>query len=122
MRGKFPLNGTYFQVNEVFADDESSKNPISVFREWIWDLPRRIVYFGTSTATIFRGLGIDDIQYCFQKDLADEFCRLCRFVGFICVRGFDRRTRTPKRLTERLHRQTNAAAKARANKNTNQKP
>ncbi|XP_022996087.1 protein ROS1-like [Cucurbita maxima] len=109
MRGKFPLNGTYFQVNEVFADDESSKNPISVFREWIWDLPRRIVYFGTSTATIFRGLGIDDIQYCFQK-------------GFICVRGFDRRTRTPKRLTERLHRQTNAAAKARANKNTDQKP
>ncbi|KAG4913491.1 hypothetical protein JHK82_054076 [Glycine max] len=30
MRGSFPLNGTYFQVNEVFADNDSSLNPISV--------------------------------------------------------------------------------------------
>uniref|UniRef100_A0A9I9DP18 HhH-GPD domain-containing protein n=1 Tax=Cucumis melo TaxID=3656 RepID=A0A9I9DP18_CUCME len=108
MRGKFPLNGTYFQVNEVFADDETSKNPIQIPREWIWNLPRRIAYFGTSTTTIFRGLAKEDIQYCFQK-------------GFICVRGFDRRTRTPKRLAERLHRATNASIKARANKNDDQK-
>ncbi|XP_031742557.1 uncharacterized protein LOC101216331 isoform X2 [Cucumis sativus] len=108
MRGKFPLNGTYFQVNEVFADDETSKNPIQIPREWIWDLPRRIAYFGTSTTTIFRGLEKEDIQYCFQK-------------GFICVRGFNRRTRTPKRLTERLHRATNASIKARANKTDDQK-
>lgn len=40
---------------QVFADDETSKNPIHVPREWIWDLPRRITYFGTSTTTIFRG-------------------------------------------------------------------
>lgn len=89
MRGSFPLNGTYFQVNEVrisdyfsffprwiclwmlaccyeakangnvfaqvFADDESSRHPIDVPRNWIWNLRRRMAYFGTSTSTIFRG-------------------------------------------------------------------
>ncbi|XP_012089976.1 transcriptional activator DEMETER isoform X2 [Jatropha curcas] len=54
MRGSFPLNGTYFQVNEVFADHESSLNPINVPRAWIWNLPRRLVYFGTSVSTIFK--------------------------------------------------------------------
>ncbi|KAE8671645.1 DEMETER-like protein 2 [Hibiscus syriacus] len=39
MRGSFPLNGTYFQVNEVFADHDSSLNPIAVPREWLWNLP-----------------------------------------------------------------------------------
>ncbi|XVE68636.1 hypothetical protein DITRI_Ditri09bG0084800 [Diplodiscus trichospermus] len=67
MRGSFPLNGTYFQVNEVFADHESSLNPIDVPREWIWNLPRRTVYFGTSVSTIFKGLSTEGIQYCFWK-------------------------------------------------------
>ncbi|KAK9740189.1 hypothetical protein RND81_03G017600 [Saponaria officinalis] len=56
MRGSFPLNGTYFQVNEVFADHDSSLNPIAVPRSWLWNLPRRTVYFGTSIPTIFKGL------------------------------------------------------------------
>ncbi|GMP68395.1 hypothetical protein CsSME_00028024 [Camellia sinensis var. sinensis] len=55
MRGSFPLNGTYFQVNEMFADHESSLNPIDVPRAWIWNLPRRTVYFGTSVSSIFKG-------------------------------------------------------------------
>lgn len=93
MRGSFPLNGTYFQVNEVnirsicndffaktveelllairfisttnvimqvFADHYSSQNPMDVPRSWIWDLPRRTVYFGTSVPTIFRGIAPPD--------------------------------------------------------------
>ncbi|KAJ4834285.1 hypothetical protein Tsubulata_036459 [Turnera subulata] len=67
MRGSFPLNGTYFQVNEVFADHETSKNPINVPREWIWNLPRRTVYFGTSIPTIFKGLTTEGIQQCFWR-------------------------------------------------------
>ncbi|GMI84827.1 DEMETER [Hibiscus trionum] len=90
MRGSFPLNGTYFQVNEVFADHESSLNPINVPREWIWNLPRRTVYFGTSVTSIFKGLSTEGIQYCFWK-------------GFVCVRGFDQKTRAPRPLMARLH-------------------
>ncbi|XP_057512909.1 transcriptional activator DEMETER-like isoform X2 [Actinidia eriantha] len=90
MRGSFPLNGTYFQVNEVFADHESSINPIDVPRAWIWNLPRRTVYFGTSIPTIFKGLSTESIQYCFWR-------------GFVCVRGFDQKTRAPRPLLARLH-------------------
>ncbi|XLU82936.1 hypothetical protein S245_006356 [Arachis hypogaea] len=90
MRGRFPLNGTYFQVNEVFADHESSKNPISVPRSWIWNLNRRTVYFGTSVTSIFKGLTTPEIQQCFWR-------------GYVCVRGFDRATRAPRPLKARLH-------------------
>ncbi|XP_008807511.2 protein ROS1A isoform X1 [Phoenix dactylifera] len=90
MRGSFPLNGTYFQVNEVFADHDTSRNPIDVPRQWIWNLPRRTVYFGTSMPTIFKGLTTEVIQQCFWR-------------GFVCVRGFDRITRAPKPLYARLH-------------------
>ncbi|KAF2300737.1 hypothetical protein GH714_015436 [Hevea brasiliensis] len=55
MRGRFPLNGTYFQVNEVFADHETSYNPVIVPRSSIWYLKRRTVYIGTSPSAIFRG-------------------------------------------------------------------
>ena len=41
---------------QVFADHDSSRNPIDVPREWIWNLPRRTVYFGTSVPTIFKGI------------------------------------------------------------------
>lgn len=90
MRGSFPLNGTYFQVNEVFADHESSLNPINVPRKLLWSLSRRTVYFGTSVSTIFKGLSTDQIQYCFWR-------------GFVCVRGFDREMRAPRPLIARLH-------------------
>jgi endonuclease III len=90
MRGSFPLNGTYFQVNEMFADNESSLNPINVPRAWIWNLPRRTVYFGTSVSTIFKGLSTEGIRQCFWH-------------GYVCVRGFDLKTRSPKPLMARLH-------------------
>ncbi|XP_058108414.1 protein ROS1A-like [Magnolia sinica] len=90
MRGSFPLNGTYFQVNEVFADHDTSIQPIDVPRALIWNLPRRTVYFGTSIPTIFQGLTTEGIQQCFWR-------------GFVCVRGFDRKTRAPRPLTARQH-------------------
>ncbi|GAB2290946.1 hypothetical protein Dimus_025204 [Dionaea muscipula] len=98
MRGSFPLNGTYFQVNEVFADHDSSLNPIDVPREFIWNLQRRTVYFGTSVSTIFKGMSTEDIQYCFWR-------------GFVCVRGFDRTTRAPRPLMARLHFPASKVAK-----------
>ncbi|KAL6841466.1 hypothetical protein ACP4OV_028609 [Aristida adscensionis] len=90
MRGSFPLNGTYFQVNEVFADHKSSHNPIHVAREQLWNLQRRMVFFGTSVPTIFKGLTTGEIQQCFWR-------------GFVCVRGFDMETRSPRPLCPHLH-------------------
>uniref|UniRef100_A0A7N0U9Z3 HhH-GPD domain-containing protein n=1 Tax=Kalanchoe fedtschenkoi TaxID=63787 RepID=A0A7N0U9Z3_KALFE len=90
MRGSFPLNGTYFQVNEVFADHDSSLNPMNIPRKWIWNLPRRTVYFGTSIPTIFKGLSTEGIQQCFWR-------------GYVCVRGFDQKSRAPRPLLARLH-------------------
>ncbi|CAN4109539.1 unnamed protein product [Withania somnifera] len=90
MRGSFPLNGTYFQVNEVFADHDSSLKPLNVPRDWLWNLQRRTVYFGTSIPTIFKGLNTESIQHCFWR-------------GFVCVRGFDQKTRAPRPLLARFH-------------------
>ncbi|XP_062231516.1 protein ROS1C-like isoform X2 [Phragmites australis] len=90
MRGSFPLNGTYFQVNEVFADHKSSQNPIHVEREQLWNLQRRMVFFGTSVPTIFKGLTTEEIQHCFWR-------------GFVCVRGFEMETRAPRPLCPHLH-------------------
>ncbi|XP_060209019.1 DNA glycosylase/AP lyase ROS1-like [Lycium barbarum] len=52
--GRFPLNGTYFQVNEVFADEGSTQQPIEVSRAWIWNLPRKTLNCGTSIRAIFK--------------------------------------------------------------------
>ncbi|KAM1299024.1 hypothetical protein ACFX2F_025763 [Malus domestica] len=90
MRGSFPLNDTYFQVNEMFADHESSHTPIDVPRGWIWNLPRQTVCFGTSVSTIFKGLSTEGIRYCFWR-------------GYVCVRGFERKTKAPRPLMARLH-------------------
>ncbi|KAK4440644.1 DNA glycosylase/AP lyase ROS1 [Sesamum alatum] len=89
-RGAFPLNGTYFQVNEVFADHESSRHPIAVPREWIWNLRRRALFCGTSVTSISRGLSLEQIEYCFRK-------------GFVCVRGMNRKTRGARLLARRFH-------------------
>ncbi|KAG6549750.1 hypothetical protein Mapa_008730 [Marchantia paleacea] len=99
-RGIFPLNGTYFQVNEVFADHETSINPIEVPRKLLWDLTRRFVYFGTSVTSIFKGLNVDEISYAFQ-------------CGYVCVRGFDNVTRAPKPLQPRLHSAASLVSKRR---------
>ncbi|OMO82072.1 hypothetical protein CCACVL1_12092 [Corchorus capsularis] len=102
MRGSFPLNGTYFQVNEVFADHDSSLNPIDVPRKWLWNLPRRMVYFGTSVPSIFKGLTTEEIQHCFWR-------------GYVCVRGFDQKSRAPRPLIARLHFPASKLAKGKAN-------
>ncbi|KAK7284922.1 hypothetical protein RJT34_19676 [Clitoria ternatea] len=102
MRGSFPLNGTYFQVNEVFADHDSSLDPISVPRSWIWNLNRRTVCFGTSVPSIFKGLSTREIQQCFWR-------------GYVCVRGFDRKTRAPRPLLARLHFPASRLAKNKDN-------
>ncbi|CAA0831956.1 Transcriptional activator DEMETER [Striga hermonthica] len=90
-RGSFPLNGTYFQVNEVFADHDSSLRPIDVPREWVWNLRRRPLYCGTSIHSICRGE-----LYC-----GTSMHSICR--GYVCIRGMDRKTTGPRPLQKRFH-------------------
>ncbi|KAJ3686978.1 hypothetical protein LUZ61_016142 [Rhynchospora tenuis] len=90
MRGSFPLNGTYFQVNEVFADHCTARNPVMISRGDIWNLKRRPIYFGSTVSTIMKGLSTEEVQFCFWR-------------GFVCVREFDRVTRYPKPLSPWLH-------------------
>ncbi|KAL8501229.1 hypothetical protein ACS0TY_020690 [Phlomoides rotata] len=89
-RGRFPLNGTYFQINEVFADHHSSREPIDIPRAWIWNLWRPTLFCGTSITQICKGMSLAEISYCLKE-------------GYICIRGFDVKTRKPKILARRFH-------------------
>ena len=40
---------------QVFADDETSQNPLTVPRAWIWNLRRRNLLRRFSASTIFSG-------------------------------------------------------------------
>jgi hypothetical protein len=90
MRGAFPLNGTYFQTNEVFADHETSLNPIVFRRELCKGLEKRALYCGSTVTSIFKLLDTRRIELCF-------------WTGFLCLRAFDRKQRDPKELVRRLH-------------------
>ncbi|KAI3675769.1 hypothetical protein L1987_85362 [Smallanthus sonchifolius] len=96
-RGTFPLNGTYFQVNEVFADDETSHSPMDVPRRLLCNLPLRELGCGSSATSIFKALSTGAIQRLFWR-------------GSICVRGFNRKTRQPRYLHRRFHISTAAIA------------
>ncbi|XP_010521693.1 PREDICTED: protein ROS1 isoform X2 [Tarenaya hassleriana] len=98
MRGSFPLNGTYFQINEVFADQETSLKPLVFPREWTHGLEKRALYCGSSISSIFRGLDTRRIQLCF-------------WTGYVCLRGFHREKRIPQELAGRLHTPPNKRGK-----------
>nr|GEU84740.1 transcriptional activator DEMETER-like [Tanacetum cinerariifolium] len=96
-RGSFPLNGTYFQVNEVFADDETSHVPLDVPRSQLRNLEIRELGCGFTATSIFKALSTGAIQRLFWK-------------GSICVRGFNRKTRKPRPLHRIFHITTAALA------------
>ncbi|KAM0023774.1 putative HhH-GPD domain, endonuclease III-like, iron-sulfur cluster loop, DNA glycosylase [Helianthus debilis subsp. tardiflorus] len=89
-RGTFPLNGTYFQVNEMFADDETSHSQMDVPRRLLCNLPLRELGCGTSVTSIFKALSAGVVQCLFWR-------------GSICVRGFNRQTRQPRPLHRKFH-------------------
>ncbi|CAH2074033.1 unnamed protein product, partial [Thlaspi arvense] len=105
MRGGFPLNGTYFQTNEVFADHRSSINPIRVSRASIGNLRRGIVYFGSSVSACFGGIFPKQVSAYDNKvdNIQVEAIQYGFWAGYVCVRGFDRKNRKSKTLARRLH-------------------
>ncbi|KAK9691657.1 hypothetical protein RND81_09G210200 [Saponaria officinalis] len=94
----FPLNGTYFQTNEVFADMGTSVRPLIVPRELIWNLRKRTLYCGTSTFSIAKDTTEDEIRQCFRN-------------GFVCTRGYNRQTRAPEALPKRFRYRPEAKPK-----------
>lgn len=137
-------------MGQVFADDESSRQPIDVPGELIWNLTRRILYCGTSITSICRGkkkllyfacwdcecvalIYLAIFQACrWQKLLMSStevrFNYFCWFItwygkmyyyvtivilyffvcfvclsGFICIRGFDKKSGAAKLLAQRFH-------------------
>ncbi|KAJ1435858.1 Permuted single zf-CXXC unit [Sesbania bispinosa] len=60
-RGSFPLNGTTFKLMSV--------QPIDIPREWIWNLPRRTVYFGTSVSSFSKVSQLKKFSIAFGEDL-----------------------------------------------------
>ncbi|KAL1830418.1 hypothetical protein ACET3Z_000069 [Daucus carota] len=97
-KGRFPLNGTYFQVNEVFADVESTNVPIIVPKHWLYGLERRILYCGASVSSTFRDIPMDHMHYAFTQ-------------GFYCSRGFNRKTRYTTDLHQQFHIKTSMQVK-----------
>ena len=54
-RGTFPLDGTYFQINEVFAEYESSEKPVVVPKDLLSNLTIKTLFCGASITAIFQG-------------------------------------------------------------------
>ncbi|GAQ90102.1 HhH-GPD base excision DNA repair family protein [Klebsormidium nitens] len=90
LSGRFPLNGTHFQANELFADDRTSSYPPAAPAADFADLPRTKVYFGTGAGSLFKGCSQNEISQAFEH-------------GYVCVRGFDSAKGAPRLLHGRLH-------------------
>ncbi|KAH9606613.1 hypothetical protein KSS87_011187 [Heliosperma pusillum] len=74
----------------VFADYETCERPINVPTNWIWNLKKRTLYCGSGVSAVVRGTTEMEIRKCFSE-------------GFICLRGFNRKTRAPEALPNRFH-------------------
>ncbi|KAJ9540357.1 hypothetical protein OSB04_026863 [Centaurea solstitialis] len=68
-RGTFPLDGTYFQINEVFAEDESCEKPVVVPKDLLSNLTVKTLFCGTSITAIFQGMSSEEIRDCFWKGM-----------------------------------------------------
>ncbi|GJU73282.1 ROS1-like protein [Tanacetum coccineum] len=90
-RGSFPLDGTYFQINEVFADDDTSEKPLVVPRKLLSNLTVKTLYCGTSISTIFQAFSTQEVGDCFWE-------------GYVCIRGFSMKTKEPRLLQQQFHR------------------
>ena len=88
LESRFPLNGTYFQTNELFlVEGPSFSVPDSYLS--VSDATPNVsivrVYFGTSVSRITLGMGTAEVTHLFNH-------------SYICVRNFDFETRQATKL------------------------
>ncbi|GMH43200.1 hypothetical protein BSKO_11122 [Bryopsis sp. KO-2023] len=88
MKGKFPLNGTFFQVNELFLSDIPAVYiPIADLME---SKPKwRPVYFGSSVSHMSMGMQTREVAQMFH-------------FGFVCNRGIEKDSNHPTPLPKFL--------------------
>ncbi|XP_074335094.1 protein ROS1C-like [Apium graveolens] len=96
--GRFPLNGTYFQVNEVFADDETTNVPIYVPKHLLSNLRLTFLFCGANVTSAFRELPMEWISLAFRQ-------------GYFCNRGFNRETGVTTKLSKLFHFKANSQGK-----------
>eukprot|EP01023_Acetabularia_acetabulum_P036806 TRINITY_DN34799_c0_g1_i3.p1 TRINITY_DN34799_c0_g1~~TRINITY_DN34799_c0_g1_i3.p1 ORF type:complete len:548 (-),score=79.90 TRINITY_DN34799_c0_g1_i3:246-1889(-) len=90
-RGKFPLDGTYFQPNELFLDERSLRFPVlqENLTVDLKEMESFNIAFGVSINSICRGMTARVIGKLFLNDL-------------ICIRGFNMISRLPSWLPVQL--------------------
>ena len=85
MCGRFPLHGTYFQVNECFLDRSTLRAPLRVPVPALARLPTSDVHFGLSVIAVCRGMRRHQIARLFSRSR-------------LCVRGYEPSTGCPAPL------------------------
>ncbi|KAL4855186.1 hypothetical protein ACK3TF_004177 [Chlorella vulgaris] len=89
LAGRFALNGTYFQVNEVFADHGSSQAPIQLPRSVLDACKPSTVHFGHSIHFMCKGMRRPEVAHMFSH-------------GFVCFRAFQAASGAPVVLPDYL--------------------
>ncbi len=90
MHGKFPLNGTYFQINEVFLDHSTTSNPLQLPRRDLVTSKRCQIYFGLGIHYLAKAMNQNEVAHMFSN-------------GWVCFRAFDlEKTRAPRPLPQFL--------------------
>jgi len=87
LHGRFPLNGTFFQVNELFADHKSMEEPVLLPSSSLKAQSPTKVYTGISVPSICRGMGTPEV--------AELFTQMA-----ICIRAMDSASGAPRPLPE----------------------
>eukprot|EP00884_Botryococcus_braunii_P016845 jgi/Botrbrau1/3844/Bobra.0183s0069.1 len=87
VRGCFPLNGTFFQPNEVFLDEATLLSPLQVEEGEARSWRRRKVHFGSSILPIALPMDANQIGRLYLEE-------------FVCVRQFDFCTGWPSDLPD----------------------
>ena len=81
-RGRFPLNGTYFQVNELFVDNSTVARPLQIPRVLLDTCSISQVHFGLSIHFMVKGMSKNDVAKMFS-------------FGFTCFRAYEPSTGSP---------------------------
>jgi endonuclease III len=89
LKGRFPLNGTYFQMNEVFVDNSTVVEPLVLPRNLVEKCATSHVHLGLSVHFMVKGMTRESVTGMFSSD-------------YVCFRAFEPSTGVPRPLPSYL--------------------